>query len=265
MISECSINLERIRQSLVGDLSAPEQLALDTHLLACPSCHAEQKRYSETLGLLKSVSDEPVPRHFFVYPLDRAANPWQLFRQMMPRWQVASACFAGLLMLTVAAGFSGVQVGNDQGKWSLSVGAVRGLSPADAAAIKTEILRAADEKSREMVFRYVQELRTELAGTRADLSQQQQIQLVSAMDRLESRLNDRISTTAENIRTTDQNTSMALYQTLSVQREQDIRTVNARLDTAVDNFQTKARQTDDILDTLLQIANLNLKQPGEQK
>ena len=139
------------------------------------------------------------------------------------------------------------------------------MSATDAAALKAEILRAAGETSRASISGYVQDLRAEIAGTRADLSQQQQIQLVSALDRLESRLNGRISASAEEVKAAGQGTSVNLYQAVSLQREQDLRAINTRLDTTIDTFQAKARQTDDILDTLLQIANLNLKQPGEQK
>jgi hypothetical protein len=265
MTSECSINQQRIPPSLAGDLSAEEQQSLDTHLLACPSCHAELKRYAETLDLLQSASDEPVPHHFFVYPQERASSPWQPFRKMTPRWQIATACFAGVLVLLVAANLSRLQIRQDQDKWSLSFGSGGAMSPSDMAALKAEILRAADVRDREIVFGYMQDLRAEIAGTRADLSQQQQVQLVSALDRLESRFNVRLNATSEELKAANQSTAMNLYQTVSQQREQDIGAVNARLDKTAENFDVKTRQTDEILETLLQIANLNLKQPGDQK
>ncbi len=265
MTSECSINQQRIPRSFVGDLAAEEQQSLDAHLAACPFCRAEHDRFAETLCMLQSAGNEPVPRHFFVYPKEPASNPWQLFRQMMPRWQIATACMSCLLVfLSVAAG-SGLQVRRDNDTWAVSFGSGRSLSSSDIAALKADILRSAEEKNRELALGYIQNLRSEIAGARTDLTQQQQIQLVSALDRLETRVNKRLAATADELKAGSRNSAASLYQTVSLQREQDITAVNARLDKVVDNVEVKTRQTDEILETLLQIANLNLKQPGDQK
>ncbi len=265
MTSECSTNQQRIPRSFVGDLAAEEQQSLDAHLATCPFCRAEHNRFGEALCVLQSAGDEPVPRHFFVYPKEPASNPWQLFRRMMPRWQIVTACMACLLVFLSVATVSGLQVRRDNGAWAISFGSGRSLSSSDIAVLKADILRSAEERNREIALGYIQNLRSEIAGARTDLTQQQQIQLVAALDRLETRVNTRIAATADELKASSRNSAVSLYQTVSMQREQDINAVNARFDKVADNVEVKARQTDEILETLLQIANLNLKQPGDQK
>ena len=66
------------------------------------------------------------------------------------------------------------------------------------------------------------------------------------------------------MRTGAEKANMELYQTVSQQRDQDLNRLNTRLDNFAEANETKFRQTDEILETLLQIIT-NLKQPGEQK
>lgn len=264
MKSECSLNEQRIPRSLAGDLSVEEQHLLDAHLAACPSCRAEHARYIESLSMLQSVGEEPIPRHFFVYPKEPASNLWDFFRLLKPHWQIVGAGAACLLLFLSMAAVSGLQVRRDNGAWGISFGSGHGLTASEMASLKAEILRSVEDRNREIALGYIQIMRSEIAGSRADLSQQQ-IQLAAALDRLEIRLNTRLDTTAEEIRAGSQNSAASLYQTLSLQRNQDMNAVNTRFDRVVDNVENRARQTDEILETLLQIANLNLKQPGEQK
>jgi hypothetical protein len=265
MTSQCSENLKQIPRSFVGDLTSEEQQDLDRHLAACSPCRDEHARYGETLQMLQCVGDEPVPRHFFVYPNERVANPWQLFRQLMPRWQAAAAAVAGLFLILGVTTLYGIQVRSDNGTWIVSFGRVSAKADIDVAALKADILKAADERNREAALGWIQDLRSEINNSRMDLTQQQQVQLVGALTGLESRINNRISATADELKAGAQKNSLDMYQAVSLQRDQDMGRINTRFDTVVENFDAKARQTDTILDTLLQIANLNLKQPGDQK
>ena len=87
MKPECSEYQAKIGRFLLGDLTQKEQEALETHLVACPQCQSEQESYTRTLNLVQSVDNEPVPRHFFIQPEERALNLWELFRMLKPRWQ----------------------------------------------------------------------------------------------------------------------------------------------------------------------------------
>lgn len=265
MITECSEYQQRIPRSLAGDLSEEEQLALDQHLAACPSCSTEQARYGELFGLLQSVTDEPVPRHFFVYPKERTAKPWQLFFQMKPLWQAVTAACFGLIMLIGVASASRLQVQSDHGAWSLSFGGRALPAGSDAATLRSDILQAAEEKNRQSDLAWVQSLRSELAASHTDLSQQQQVLLAAALTGLESRLTNRIAATTENVTSSTQKSIVNLYQAVSLQRQEDLGTINTRIDSLAESSEAQARQTNAVLDTLLQFANISLRQPGEQK
>jgi len=265
MTSECSKYEQHIPRSFVGDLSPGEQQALDRHLAACTGCRAEQERYAETMRLLGTADDVPVPRHFFVYPQERSANPWQLFRQLTPRWQAAAAVFAALLVLLSVPAISGITVRADRGAWTLSFGPRADAPGIDVAALKAEILQAAEERNREAAISWIQNLRAEIAGSRNELTQQQQIQLMATLTTLESRLTSRIATAAEDVKASSQKSDADLYKAVSLQRSQDLHDLNARVDAVAESADSHARETDAILETLLQVAELRIRQIGEQK
>jgi hypothetical protein len=263
MVSECREYQEWIPRSLAGDLSAQEQRRLDLHLAGCAPCREEQTRYAHTLEMLKSVEDEPVPRHFFVYPPERAAGPWQLFRQLMPGWQVATAGALAALVFFAVAAVSGIRFQSAQGSWSLTFGRSGAPGAVDIAALKADILKTSEEKNRATAMAWIRDLRAELIS-RTDLTQQQQMQLVEALSGIETRLNGRMNATADTMRTGVEKANAELYQTVTLQRDQDLNQLNTRLDNVTEANTAKFRQTDEILETLLQIVT-NLKQPGEQK
>jgi hypothetical protein len=263
MVSECRKYLEWIPRSLAGDLSAQEQQHLDLHLAGCAPCREEQVHYAQTLEMLKTMEDEPVPRHFFVYPPERKTSPWQIFRQLMPRWQIATAGALALLVLFSLAAVSGLRIQSDRGAWAVSFGRAGSLGGVDVAALKADILNTAEERNRANAMAWIRDLRAELIS-RTDLTQQQQMQLVEALSGIETRLNGRMNATLDATRTGAEKANSELYQAVSLQRDQDLNRLNARLDNLAEANQTKFRQTDEILETLLQIVT-NLKQPGEQK
>ena len=265
MTMQCSDFQQRIPRALLGDLSADEQRALDLHLAACPSCRQEGDTYAETLRLMRSAGDEPAPRHFFVYPQERAAGPWQSFRAMSFRWQAAAAGAAAFLVLLGFLSVSGVRVHADGNAWTLSFGRSDTTAEPDLAALKAEVLRAADERNREFAKELLGGLQSGIERVRTELTSQQRTQLAAAMTSLEERFNNRITLTAGDLRGATQKSMVDLYRAVSQQNEQDFATINARLDSAVERSEARANQTDAILDTLLQIANQNIKQNGDQK
>ncbi len=265
MVSECSEYRQRVPRSLSGDLTNQEQLDLDQHLASCPACSSEHARYAELFGLLQSVTDEPAPRHFFVYPKERAAKPWQLFAQMKPLWQAVTAGCAGLILLLGVASASRLQVKSAQGGWTISFGSNGLPAGQDLVALKSDIVQAVAEKNREADLAWVRDLRAEMAASRTDLTQQQQALLVAALSSMESRLANRIAVTTNDVAANTRKSIMDLYQTVSLQRQEDLGTINARVDNLAEASSAKARQTDAVLETLLQFANTSLRQPGEQK
>jgi predicted anti-sigma-YlaC factor YlaD len=264
MSEGCSEYQQVLQQSLVNDLTAQEQLALNQHLAGCASCRAEHDRCTHTLRQLQSYGEEPLPRHFFVYPDELETKPWQLFRRLTPLWQTATASLAALLfMVGVAAAFH-VQFRSDHGAWTLSFGRATAGIP-DPVSFKADILKTVEQKNQEAALAWIQGMRDELERTHADITQEQKTQLVAALSVLETRLDDRIALAADDTKTATQKSLVDLYQMLSQQREHDLNAIDSRFTLDADNHAVKARETDVILDTLIQVANLNLKQPGEQK
>jgi hypothetical protein len=255
MASECKEQQKKIAQSFLGDLTAAEQQLLDDHLSACPICRSEQASLAQTLNLLQSSIDESVPRHFFVQPQERELSPWQIFQQMKPRWQVMTAVFAGLFILIGIAAAFRMQIRTVPGGWSMSFG----REDFDIAVLKEDILKAAEQKNREADSAWIQQVRAEIARSGSELSQKQQASITIALSRLDARIKGKVTQSEDRMRADTQRLAVSLYQTVAQQRAQDLNLINTRFDTLEAADVIKARQTDDILSTLLQVAELRLR------
>lgn len=255
MTSQCSEYEKKIAEFLLGDLNPAEQKELEQHLATCPRCRSEQAKYAETLGQLKVAEDEQVPRHFFVYPNEEALGFRQLFRRMAPGRQFLAAAAAAVVLLLGIASLSRLQVQVDRNGFRLNFGG----NDVDIVALKKELLEAADAKNREARTNLIQEMRAEIAKSGANLSQQERMELTQALMQSESRLNRRLATAGSNLKNDSQNMIAGLYQTVSQQRARDFAIVNLRLDSFEANDAVKAHQTNEILDTLLQEAELRLR------
>jgi hypothetical protein len=241
MIPECNEYQAKIGRFLLGDLTQKEQEALERHLAACPQCQSEQESYARTLNLMQSVDNEPVPRHFFIQPQDRALNPWELFRMLKPRWQAITVVFAGLFLLAAVGGV---------------VGFTRGSI--DVTALKTDFLKAAEEQDRRTAESFLQEVRTEISLARTDLTQQQKAELTAALDRMDSRMTGRLKLAEGSVRDDAQKMAVDVYRTVTQQRALDLNLINLRFDGIEASSTLETRQNNAILNTLLQVAELKL-------
>jgi len=242
MKPECREHREKIAQHLLGDLTAGESRSLETHLAACPGCRSELDRYAEVLHRLPAAGDEPVPRHFFVYPEERTLNPWRLFRMMRPAWQAATALVAGLFLLGGLAGIAGFARGG-----------------VDAAALREDILRAAAEQNRRDGEALLVQLRAEIARSGSDLTERQKAELAAALRLLDSRMAGRLQQTEGRAREDAQRMAVDVYRTVTQQRARDLDLINLRFDGIETKYALETRQTDAILGTLLQVAELKLR------
>jgi hypothetical protein len=242
MKTECGEYQAKIGRFLLGDLTQKEREALEEHLAECPQCQSEQESYARTLNLMQSADSEPIPRHFFIQPQERALNPWELFRMLKPRWQAITFVFAGLFLLA-------------------GVGGVMGFTRAriDVTAIKTDFLKAADAQNRRTAESFLQEVRAEIARSRTDLTQQQKADLTAALDRMDSRMTGRLKLAEVSVRDDAQKMAVDVYRTISQQRAQDLNLINLRFDGIEASSTLETRQNDAILNTLLQVAELKLK------
>jgi hypothetical protein len=255
MRPECSEFQKRIPKNLLGDLNADQRQALEAHLATCSLCRSEREYYIRILHQMKSLKDEPVPRHFFVYPKEPVSNFWELFFQMKPRWRAATVAFAGLFLLIGVAGISRLQIRSDAAGWALSFG----HSDIDVGSLKKDILRTANENDHKAKAAWLQEVRAEIERSQAELARQAQNERTSALAHLDSLLTGRINLAEGRLRGYSQNLALNLFGTVAQQRAKDLQVINLRFDSIEENNAIETRQTDAILDTLLQAAELRLR------
>lgn len=242
MKPECSEYQARIARLFLEDLTADERRGLEQHLAACPRCQSEHDGYARTLSLMQSVDNESVPRHFFIQPEELRPNPWELFRLLRPKWQLITAAFAGLFLLAGVGGLLGFA-----------------RSGVDTAELKREFLKSAEEQNLRTMEGHLQEVRTEINAIQIDLTLRQKAELTAALDRLDSRMAGRLKLAEGRVRNEAQQNTVEVYRTVSQQRAQDLSLINLRFDGIEARNTLETRQTDAILNTLLQVAELKLK------
>lgn len=260
MKSECSPFHRKIAASVLGDLDARERQELEEHLAVCPNCRSELAGYVEACDLMESAGDELAPRHFFVHPEERISNPLLLFRRMKPLWQAVSAGAAAMLLLVAVASISEFQVRSAPEGWAVSFG--RGM---DIAALKEDILKEAEARNLRSLDTWIREMRREIAESSAAGTQQQRDYMAAELSKLDAGLRRRIAIAEGDVRTDARDLVMDVYETVARQRAQDLSVVNLRFDAIEASNAIKAEQTNDILGTLLDVAELRLGPTGELK
>ncbi len=264
MTTECSRFRDQIPKAMLGDIGAGEADALASHLAQCGPCRAEQDLYSATFSHLKAASDVSVPRHFFVYEEKGAGNPWQLFRHLRFAWQGA------LVTALVAVAFLGVaastrlQIRAGDGALTIGFGPLSspGEIPAkptvDTAALEATILNAVKEKTRQDGLELLKTVRAEIAQSNGALGRQQRKQLELALSRVETRMGTNLSLAMNDVQARNDRSMAEMYQAISAQHQRDLNALGTRIDRLAVNGAIKSNQTDAILETLLQVAELRM-------
>ena len=263
MTIDCSNFSNLIPRALLSDLTREEQEALQAHLKDCAPCAQERELYLNTLGQLRSADDAPVPRHFFIYPDESRPTLRQLFGQLSLAWKgsLAAAFLVGLSVLA----FTSMEIRSEPGGMVFRIGnapepvAVGPAPSIDLEALKSELTRLLENRSRNDKLEILQTLRAEMARSESAMTRKQRLVLETALSRLESRVNNRIVDAAASLESANQRSLGDMYRTLETQRVQDLSSVNDRLNRITVNGEIKSNQTDAILETLLQVAELKLK------
>ena len=266
MNSECPRYRSQIPEALLGDLDSESQQVLSRHLAECPACATEQALYAETFRQMRLAGDVEVPRHFFVYPQEVRENPWHLFRRLGFAWQGALATAAALLVLLAAVAVARVQIRTEGsaiiigfGKLPVVQAPVPDMSKLYTASLEADILRVVEERSRKDNLELLRVLRAEIARSDRAISDRQRALLQTALLNLEERLGGRITETAATMQQATNRSLEEFYQTVSLQRESDMTRINNRISRIAVSGEAKSNQTDAILETLLQVAELRLK------
>ena len=265
MIIDCSNFRNLIPRALLSDLTRVEQEALEAHLKDCAPCAQERELYLNTFSQLRSADDAPVPRHFFIYPDESRPTLRQLFGQLSLAWKGSlAAAFLALAGLSALA-FTSMEIRSEPGGMVFRIGnapepvAVGPAPSIDLEALKSELTRLLENRSRNDKLEILQTLRAEMARSESAMTRKQRLVLETALSRLESRVNNRIVDAAASLESANQRSLGDMYRTLETQRVQDLSSVNDRLNRITVNGEIKSNQTDAILETLLQVAELKLK------
>ncbi len=266
MTAACSTYRNLIPRAAVGEIGAEELKSLSLHLAECVPCSNEHSQYVETLRVMRESGDVAVPRHFFVYAQEPSGNPWLMFRRMNLAWQAGFAAAILLLGVFAAAAASQLEVRAGNGALTISFGnsVPTPIAPVpqpviDAAGLKADILNAVEEKNRREKLEWVKTLRTELDKSSRSMSERQRRILQTALVELETRLDSRMSTEVRNLEDRSDRALTGLYQLISTERQRDLASLNNRFNRLVTSSEVRSDQTDQILETLLQVAELKLK------
>jgi hypothetical protein len=271
MSTPCRQHLDQIPKALLGDLNAAARQALDSHLSECAACRREWDLHSATLQELHSLEDVAAPRHFFVHPEAAAPGPWHLFRRLAWGWQTAAVASLLILGVGIASTASQLQMRSQDGTFMVRFGPgsfpdLAPRPPLDIEALQERILTRAIENSRAENLEWVRALRTEITQSNLALSERQNIMLASALTDLESRLAGRIASAATKVQDQTEKSLNSLYRTISLERQEVFTALSQRLTRLAISGELKSNQTDAILETLLQVAELRLTDtPGGQK
>ena len=253
MSSKCDSYREKIAAWALDDLPDADRRELEAHLDGCKQCRLEKESFEQTVKMLALAEDEPAPRHFFIAPDTHPVSPWRFFLQTpFP----LRAAFAGMIVLAIllsGAALSQFHVRVDPHGWSMGFG--RG--DIDTKALREEFLQAAAEDSQKNQRQFMEVILNEVAHLYADEDRRVR-ELEGILSRLDSRIDGRVERSEEQTRSDMQIMVAVMYQELTRQWALDVEVINLRLELAELRDFLKARDTEDILGTLLQIANMNM-------
>lgn len=262
MTPRCEDVQSWIPKELAGDLGPQEQQQLQAHLRDCAACATEKELYLDAWQQLRSVSNVPVPRHFFVYPEERHSWLTQWIHTSNRSWKVAFGAATLVFALLVGLLASRFQFRADGGVYSFSFGRPLPSQPAspkpdmDVAALKAELVRLLEARSERERVEWMNAARREFLQTNRNLNRQQQRQWDAALAALELRLGNRMEDQSLALKAGVDRSLGSLYQTLQLQRQQDLAMTRTRLDRITAQGALKERETEEILSTLLQVAEL---------
>ncbi len=263
MNTTCSEFKTWIPAALLGELEESGVRELEAHLRDCAPCREEQALFVRTFHQVRSIGDVEVPRHFFIYPSETRPSLRQLMQILPMSWKVAAAASMlalGTLAILATADF---RVRSEGGVLVVGFGPLPPIQPAtppvDVAAIKEELFRRLTAESTKENLALLAQLREEIENSKKALSDSQKALLRRTLSELENRIDGKIIQTAASVQDRTGETLAAYHRTLQLEREQDLLAINGRLNRIAASGYEKNRQTDEILETLLQVAELQWK------
>ncbi len=263
MTSGCGRFREQIPMAMLGDIGPEAQADLDRHIAECAPCRDEQELYRNTLGHVRAACDVPTPRHFFVYDEPSARTPWWLFRQMPRAWQTSMAAAAIVLAILSTAALTRLRVRVSDGALTVAFGALPSPVPApppvDTAALEARLLKAVEQRGRLESAKLLSTLRDEISNSGRKITGQQRALLQTALARVENRVDQNVTGAMAAVQARSDKSIADLYEAVSLQQQRDRSAIENRIDRLAVNGEAKSNQTDAILQTLLEVAELRMK------
>jgi hypothetical protein len=260
---DCAGYRNRIPEWVLGDLAPEAAREFEGHVGGCAACSLERAAFEKTLGRMRRLEDEDPPRHFFAYPAERRLAPWRAFASVAPAWQ---ALFAAVMLLMIAGGgmaLARLNLRLDGGALTLSFGPLA-ERPAPAAvdltALEARILKTVMEKNRIEATEWVNSLRGEISRAQARLTARERASLLQALEAVDVRMNTRLQQAAVSLQDRNDRSIAGVYEAVSLERERLEAAVDARLSRLASSTESRNNQTDSILESLLQVAELRTRQ-----
>ncbi len=257
MSANCDNYSEWIQKSIFEGIGESEKTALEAHLAVCPDCQAEWKLVQSTLSELRAFPEAVPPKHFYIQPEPARLGIRDLFRQMSLFWRMASASLLLATLLIGGAAASSLRVHTEDGQLTVAFGELRLAPKIDPEQLKASLRKEIELEMDQRQVLLLQQVRQEIAAAGDAFSTQQRQRMVAALSKLEDRVGDRIDQDNAQTQARFQAAAAQIYSTLSREQKRQMALLNDRLDLLNVRDQIQGDQTQALMATVLQIADLN--------
>ncbi len=256
MNANCRDCSEWIQRSIFEEITEQQKATLESHLAECPDCAAERDLLQSTLSELRAYPEAASPKHFYVAEPSRAGF-WDLFRgmSMLGRMATASLLLGSLLIGGAAA--ANLQIRSHDGQLTFGFGKLHVEPKIDPEQLKAALREEIELELERRQSLLLEQVRHDIAAAGDDLSTQQKRRMAVALDKLEGRLGQRIDQKTLETRARFQDAAALIYKTLSREQKRQVALLNDRLDLLNVRDQIQGDQTQALMATVLQIADLN--------
>ncbi len=267
MSTQCPYQ-DQISSLLFEDLDSSLRAEYEGHLEGCLVCRQELERCRQTLEALQSWPEGPVPRHFFVSDSGANLGLSSAISLLSPVWKGALAA-AALLAVTLLATFaSGLHVS------ASSRGLTVGWAPPEPAPVfdeesfQQQLVLALEQRLLLREQQLLERVRQELSQLEGSLDRKQQASLKSAVDGLQGRLETQLDAQLLDVESGVDEVALAVH-SLSELQSRALQLLNQRIDLIAIGGEIQGSQSDLLINTLIEMADLRERNParieGEMK
>lgn len=261
MADMCERCRNQIGPCLVGDLEPQERRELERHLSECTDCRLVRQEMEQALQALSSLEDVDVPRHHFVHDRSSGLVPGGLQGPLSWAWKGAWAALLGVFLISAGLLLSGLQIRIGSGSLTLAYGALPPESSLDSDALRRELVDLLEDRlhSRETVW--MEQVRSEIRDAGDLLTQEQKREFTAILERVDSRWDVQLEQKSDLLAAECKAGMAGLYRTLYTQHRDDIDHLGSRIEIMNVRDEIRGSQTDALVSTLVQFADLQSRAP----